>query len=416
MNPRASSGHSFPKLAADNEPLPSRPPKRNAKADSRNNDMKIAIITAVFPPYQGGIGNVAYHHALQLKARGYDVTVFTPHYHSNKTKEDSVDGIKVIRVVPFVSFGNAAYVPSMKKELAGFDTIFLHYPFFGGAEFALSFVNINKDSNLFVIYHMDVILSGWKERIVEWYTERYLTRILKAAKKIAVTSFDYAKSSFVRQYYEAHEDKFFEIPNGVDSRHFVPGQKDPDILEKYDLQGKKVILFVGGLDRAHYFKGVEFLLYAFRRVADRAKLMIIGRGDMLEYYRQMAYDFKISDRVVFCNNVSTALLPSYYRTSDVVVLPSINASEAFGMVLIEAMACGKPVIASNMPGIRTVVEHERNGLLVEPKNSDNLSQALLEILSNEAIARSMGILGRKKVEEKYSWEKIGDLLVDILSE
>ena len=378
--------------------------------------MKIAIISAVFPPYQGGIGNVAYHHALLLKLKGYDVTVFTPNYHSNKTREDIIDGIKVIRVVPFVSYGNAEYVPSMKKELIGFDTIFLHYPFFGGAEFTLSFVNNNKVSRLFVIYHMDVILSGWKEKIVEWYTEKYLAHILEKAKKIAVTSFDYAKSSLVMQYYEARGEKFFEIPNGVDLRYFFPGQKNPDIVEKYALHGGKIILFVGGLDRAHYFKGVEFLLYAFRGVADKAKLLIIGRGDMLEYYRQMAHDFKIDDRVIFCNNVSAALLPSYYQTADVVVLPSINASEAFGMVLVEAMACGKPVIASNMPGIRTVVEHGRNGLLVEPKSVKDLSQALLKILSNETMARSMGELGRRKAEEKYSWEKIGELLGDIVSE
>ena len=143
------------------------------------------------------------------------------------------------------------------------------------------------------------------------------------------------------------------------------------------------ILFVGALDKAHYFKGVDVLLKAMRDL--EYKLMIVGDGDLRSYYEAKAKNLGIDDGVVFTGRVSNEELSRYYQSADVFVLPSIDKSEAYGMTLLEAMAHGLPVVASNLPGVRSLVGEDR-GLLVEPGDSSDLARVLTEILIDDVKA------------------------------
>lgn len=203
-----------------------------------------------------------------------------------------------------------------------------------------------------------------------------------------------------------------ELPNGVDVQRFSPGSPDERLAGALGVAGRKIVLFVGALDRPHYFKGVDRLLEA-TRLMDRDDLFLIvaGSGEMREEYRRKAEALGLSDRVAFPGYVPDEQLADYYRLADVTVLPSVTSGEAFGLVLLESLACATPVIASNLPGVRTVVADGVDGYLVTPGDVGDLASKLDRILTLPAAERlAMGQAGRRKVEARYSWERIGDLL------
>lgn len=372
--------------------------------------MRIAIISPVFPPYKGGIGSAAYSEAVELARRGHEVVVYTP---KRAAPAMVTAGFSLRYLQPFLKYGNAAFLPQLFWKLKNFDVVHLHYPFFGGAEVVWQWYKItkkqkNKKTKLLITYHHDVIGEGILGKFFKWHTKHCMPKILNVADKIIVSSFDYAKNSNIKDIFERQPEKFYEVPFGVDTKKFQPITKDVKLLEKHGLKkNDKIILFVGGLDKAHYFKGVEYLINAKCKVQN-AKLLIVGDGDLKPYYQKLAKNLNISTDVIFVDSTTHDDLPKYYNLADVVVLPSIDKSEAFGIVLIEAMACGKSVIASNLPGVRSVVEHSVNGFLVEPKNIEQLVEKINFLLSNVAVAKRYGENGKKRVLEKYSLEKMGE--------
>ncbi|HBX16094.1 MAG: Glycosyltransferase (Modular protein) [Candidatus Magasanikbacteria bacterium GW2011_GWC2_41_17] len=358
--------------------------------------MKIAIITPVFPPYLAGIGNVAAQQAAGLARKGIDVTVFTPWYPDRDCSEISLP-YRVYRVWPDISHGNAAWIRKMPAEISSFDIIYLHYPFIGAIGAVL-----RCKKPLVVTYHMDLVGRGWKGLFFKIYTYLTLPKIVKIADKILVSSMDYAERSYLAPFLKKWSEKFVEAPFGVAL---------PKIEENF-LNNKtgETILFVGALDKAHYFKGVDILLDA---VSDlKYKLIIVGDGDLRSNYEEKAKKLKIGDRVIFAGRVSSEKLSAYYQSADVFVLPSIDKSEAYGMVLLEAMAHGLPVIASNLPGVRGLVGEDR-GLLVEPGDAEKLSQALTKILSDKLKCRAMGEVAKKWVEENRTIEKEINKIIEV---
>ena len=129
---------------------------------------------------------------------------------------------------------------------------------------------------------------------------------------------------------------------------------------------------------------------------------------MKNEYEKLAHSLKLQDRVFFSGQVSNESLPHYYRMANVTVLPSTTMGEAFGLVLVESLACGTPVIASDIPGVRAVVADGVDGYLVRPGDVDDLGTKLLRILNMPDLQRAeMGAAGRRKVENKYTWEQSG---------
>jgi phosphatidylinositol alpha-mannosyltransferase len=136
-------------------------------------------------------------------------------------------------------------------------------------------------------------------------------------------------------------------------------------------------------------------------------LLLVGDGDRKETYEKLTEALGVTDRVRFLGRVAHEKLPEIYAAADVVALPS-HIQESFGMILIEGMASGKPVIASDLPGARAVVDHGEDGFLVRPGDAADLARQLNHLLAlDEAKRRAMGHAGRRKVEEQYAWPRIG---------
>lgn len=376
--------------------------------------MKIAEVTSVFPPYKAGIGNVAYYNAWALATLGHQVTVFTPRYQRQSSHIDEYP-FKVERLQPWFKYGNAGILPQLTWKLWSYDLIHLHYPFFGGAEIIYALDQI-KDMKLVVTYHMDVVGTGLASRFFKWHTANILPRILDRADKIIVTSWDYAKNSAIKNRLQSEPEKFVEVPIGVNHLVFKPRYRDKEILEKYDLYDKQIILFVGALDKAHYFKGVNILLQAISRLndSDDFRLLIAGDGDLRHSYESLASNLGLSKKIIFLGSVSDSLLPKLYSLANMLVFPSIDKSEAFGIVALEAMASGTPVIASDLAGVRSVVVKKETGLLVKPGSVQNLADMIKLFLKNPRLAKAYGVAGRQRVLQSYTWEDVGKKLNEVL--
>ena len=377
---------------------------------NKTRDMKIAQIVCVFPPYPGGIGNVAYYFSKVLDRLSHQVTVLTPDYKINKffknTKLENIElgNVDVLKLKSILTYGKGVFLPQLFLYLKNFDIIHLHYPFFGTAEIVWLYKLLHPKTKLIIHYHMDVVNLPLLAKILSFPSKLIRTLLLKSADKITCASLDYIKNSDIANFYQNHKDKFYEIPFGIDIEEFK-------IKNKKEEKDKKNILFVGTLDKAHYFKGLEYLLNAVSKLQDiDFQLLIIGNGDRREHYENLAKKLNIKDKVVFVGFVDNKKLVRYYNLADVFVFPSIDKSEAFGMVLLEAMACGIPVIASNIPGVRSVFKDKEQGYLVEPRNIKDLSSKLNKILSNKKIRLEMSIKARKLVERKYSLKTVKERL------
>ncbi len=378
--------------------------------------MKIAQVVSTFPPYRGGMGNVAYCIADHLSRLKYEVTVFTPMHSLSDRNYKSF--FKVHHLIPQFEYGNAAIVLQLFYRCFNYDIIHLHYPFIGGSIplFILKCLR-GKKTKIIVHYHMDLVGMGWRKIVFKIYNKLFLNWLLRLSDKIIVTSMDYANESIIAPILKKNPQKFVEISNGVDTDYFSPRQKPQTIIQKYRLIDKKIVLFVGGLDSSHYFKGVNYLIKAFQLLGrEDVKLIIVGEGNLKSAYQDLVDSFGIANKIIFTGYVQDEELVNYYNLCDIFVLPSIDKSEAFGMVLLEAMACAKPVIATDLPGVREVVDRKINGRIVKPKDIYNLSEQINILLDDEAKRERYGNAGRKKVEEKYSWEKVIHKIINLYKE
>jgi glycosyltransferase involved in cell wall biosynthesis len=373
--------------------------------------MRIAHVTATFPPDYSGTGVVCYYNALGLAQLGHQVVVYTAALGGGEPADPA--GVTVRRLPARWRLGNAPYLPGL-WHLDGYDLVHLHYPFYFGAEMVLRQAQ-TRGLRYVVTYHQDVLFAG-PLRLVERLHHRWLgQRILGRAAKILASSSDYARASRLAYWLRTAPGHVDELPNGVDAARFSPAVDGQAVRARYGVAAsERMVLFVGALDRAHYFKGVGVLLRALAQGPDPSlRLWVVGDGDLRPSYERSAAQLGLGERVTFCGRVSGADLPAYYAACDLLVLPSTTLGEAFGVVLLEAMATGKPVVASNLPGVRSVVSDGEDGLLVQPGDVADLAAKMRLLVADPQRCRDMGQRGRAKVELRYDWPVIIPRLVRV---
>jgi glycosyltransferase involved in cell wall biosynthesis len=362
--------------------------------------MKIAQIVCAYPPYKGGIATSAYTISEVLKDE-HEITTYAPQ-----------------TMTPWLQYGHGAFLPQLLFKLSKFDYIYLHYPFFGSAEVVWFFKLFFKKPKLIIQYHMDVKNLGLITKILSYPSRMIRYSLFKQADIIVSASLDYVKHSQIADIYNRYPEKFIEIPFGVDLKKFqaklVPLKSDNKIeayakkivnyvKDKFIRKNSLNLIFVGGLDKAHYFKGISILLNSLFLLEPKAwRLQIIGDGDMRAEYETLSKNLNLDDRVEFKGRLNDNDLIKAVQDSDLLVLPSINNNEAFGIVLIEALACGVPVIASDLPGVRSVFTDKQEGLLFKTGDIQDLKNKLEFILRHEDERKKMALAARELAEKKYS--------------
>ncbi len=357
--------------------------------------IKVLQINKVYYPYTGGVEKVVQQIAEGL-AEQTEMQVLVCN-EKKQTVSETINGVKVHRSGSFGMFGNMPlsfrFIRDVKKMAMGQDILHFHMPFPVGD---LAGLLSGYKGKVVVWWHSDVV----RQKKMMLLYRPVMERFLKRADVIIVATQGHIDGS---AYLKPYANKCVIIPFGV----------NPVIEEKADkwLAVKEIeadtdkntdkplkFLFVG---RMVYYKGCKILLEAFRNVKN-AELTMIGDGVLEEELKEMSTSYGLSDRVHFCGNVSDEDLEEAFAECDVFVLPSIARSEAFGLVQIEAMAYGKPVINTNLPsGVPYVSIHGKTGLTVEPEDVQGLTDAMNWMAEHPKERKEMGQKARARVKEEY---------------
>lgn len=314
------------------------------------------------------------------------------------------------RIEPVFAYGNAPLIPALAR-LEGFDVVHLHYPFIFGAELTLlsRLRRAGRRQALLVHYKNRLVAGGVRGAMFAAYERIVGPALIAAADRICVLSLDHADSvPYLRRARRRHPGKLIVMPNGVDTQAFSPGPDDGLRDELAIPPGAAVAAFVATLDRAHHFKRLDLAIDAVARAVAGGTdlhLVVAGGGELLEEFRARAAAARIGHRVHFLGPVPQPRLPRVLRAADLFLL-STQPPESFGIVLIEAMGCGLPAIASDYPGVRAVVEDGVTGILVGLGDSEAMAQALTRLAGDPSERERMAAAGRAKAEAEWDWPRL----------
>lgn len=365
--------------------------------------MKIALVSPYDYPYPGGVTEHIFHLDHIFRHWGHEVKIIAP--CTAEAGEASEDLIKIsdnIVRLPFSgSVSRVSLSPSVYRRIKKilqreeFDIVHLHEPMMPAVP-------------LMTLYHSKSINVGTFHAYRESHfifeaAQPILQRLMdKLHGKIAVSS---ASLEYISRYFPGD---YVVIPNGVDVQRFGAPNIQP--IERFN-DGRPNILFVGRLEKR---KGFRYLLQAYQYVKQavpEVRLLVVGaytKEDKEPFVRNAR---RLNLRGIhFIGRVSAAELPRWYHTCDIFCAPS-TGFESFGIVLLEAMAAGKPIVASSIAGYRTVMEDGVEGLFVEPENERDLADKLIVLLQDPDRQRLMGERGRQKAAA-YSWERVGTQVMD----
>jgi len=373
--------------------------------------MKIALVSPYDFVYPSGVNIHVSSLARRFTKMGHDVKIIAP-----SSGNVSAFGDKFIRIgtpIPIPIGGTICRItislrlgPTIKSVLSqeNFDIIHLHEPFM--PMLCSAMLRFSNTANV-ATFHAFGSKPGYKfGRPISTIMLRRRLRKLDGKIAVSQAAMEFA-SKHIPGYYNI-------IPNGIDLELFSP---DVSPISEF-CDGKLNILFVGRLEKQ---KGVNYLIKAYKRVRQEvpnSRLIIVGPGTRLRgKYEKEVLRSGLKD-VIFVGGKPQSELPQYYKTADVFCAPATGL-ESFGIVLLEAMAVGKPIVATNIDGYNSVLTHGVEGLLVPPKNEEMLARALVSLLTDESFRREMAARARLKARE-YGWEHIAQRILNyyvrILSE
>lgn len=362
--------------------------------------MRILHVGKYYAPHKGGMETALRHMAEGLLGIGHEVRVLVAgsrrHTVYEKLGENDRGLVRAGVVATWNSQPLTLGLPGLlRHELVDFDPdiVHLHTPnplacwAWQRARRGLA----ARRATLAVWHHSDIV----RQRLAGRLVAPLVQRCLSDAAGICVSSEWLRDSS--RQL-ATHRDRVHVIPFGIDTEPFVG--------EPQELGDR--FLFVGRLVR---YKGLEVLLEALAGLAD-ARLDIVGSGPLEHSLRRRIDDLAIGGRVRLRGEIPDADLPALLAGSRALVLPSLDHSETFGMILLEALAAGVPLVVSDLPtGVRDLAQQGRTGWLVDPGHAGSLRNALAEALADPAEARRRGQAGRGMVRARYTREQMAIVLM-----
>ena len=355
-----------------------------------------------FHPYVGGVETHVATLSAELVRRGHEVTVVTSRTGRDVSEREEWEGIHIRRAKARAVWIRTPIAPATKALLASVspDIVHAHSPPPLTSYYAAK-ASARHSFPFVITYHCDVEVPSFYGPLVESiyrHTLEYST--IRRSDRIIVTTATYAATS--RAVWPFNP---VVIPNAVNMRRYRPENDGRPARARHGIhEGESLVLFVGRMV-AH--KGIENLIEAARSVA-YAKFLIVGGGPEIGALRRLAARLGVTDRVTFTGRVSRDDLPSYFAACDVFVLPSVSRLEAFGIVALEAMASGKSVVVSDIPGVREVITDGKEGLLADPVNPEDLALKIRTLLADDRKRREMGRAGRLTVEKAFSIESVAD--------
>jgi rhamnosyl/mannosyltransferase len=366
--------------------------------------VRVLELGKYYYPYMGGIEHHLYVLANELR-RHHDLEVVVANT-ARRTTREVVDGVSVTRCAALGHIASTTLSPGMPLELSRreYDVLHLHLPNpMGAVSYLLS--KKPKRHRLVVTYHSDVV----RQRLLQKAHAPLVERVLARADTVIATSPNYVASSEVLRRFRT---KCVVVPYGIDLDLYRPSPERE--AEAQAIRGRfgggPLLLGVG---RLIYYKGFEHAIRALAKIPD-AHLLLIGEGPLRGELEALARACNVFHRVTLLGNVHNNDIAPYYLASDLYLLPSTARSEAFGIVQIEALAAGRPVVNTSLAsGVPFVSLHDRTGLTVPPGDSDALANAVKRLLEDEELRRRFGAAGRARAEAEFSKETLARRLLAV---
>jgi len=364
--------------------------------------VRILHIYKDFYPVVGGMENHIRILARGSAARGLEVTVLvtSPTRQTLISEEEGVRVIKAGRLATVSSTPISLALLSMVRHLEA-DITHLHFPYPWGE---MAHLLLGRSRRTVITYQSDIVRQ---KALLQAYRP-FMRRLLARADRVLVSSPNYVSSSpHLRNV--AH--KCTVIPLGIDLESLQnPAHEGVKALR--DQYRRPLLLFVGVL---RYYKGLGYLLEAMRQI--EATLLVVGTGPMRGEWEAAARKLGVQDRVFFLGRVDDQHLAAFYQACDVFVLPASHRSEAFGLVQIEAMACGKPVVCTELgTGTSYVNVHGETGLVVPPRDPNALTVAINRLLADGPLRAQMGERGRERANREFCSEVMVDRVLKVYEE
>lgn len=372
--------------------------------------LNICILSVDFLPNVGGIAAHVYELARALRSMGNDVTIVTFREAFFAPKEETIDGLHIVRI----------YLPR---------NTMLFYPMFAVLEY-FGVRRVIKAKKIDLLHSHYVFPDGFVSRlhpgvpgVATEHTSGFLDR-LEQGRLLWLYRWVYTRMDHIitpsNELAEAVESlgipkqKITFVSNGVDTEKFSPEVPPKNIRHQYALApDAKIVLCPRRLEPKNGVKYLVEAVPAVLRQCPDTRFFIVGGSypDQLTLLQKRARELGVLDHITFAGSVPNADMPSWYTAADVVVLPSLK--EATSIAGLEAMACGRPLVGTSVGGIPYLIDGDKTGLLVEPRNPSQLADALVRVLTDDATRREMGIAARKKAVEQFSWTRVAGTVQSI---
>jgi glycosyltransferase involved in cell wall biosynthesis len=371
--------------------------------------MKILVVLTYYRPHTSGLTIYAERLAKAMVKRGHQVTILTSQYDPALTKEEMIDGIRIVRAPVLFRISKGVIMPTFgwlaSKLVLEHDVVHLHLPQLDAAGVALRGRLFTKPT--VITYHCDLLMP---KGILSWMANQgvnamnYLAALF--SHRIVAYTEDYASHSRLLKNFKNKIDIInppVELPE-------IDESEKARFLKVNNPEGKKPI--VGMAARFATEKGVEVLLKAIEKLVSRfPNLEVWFAGPYQNILGEEQYFTRLITRIrkleetgnwKFLGLLNPKQMVAFYQSIDMLVLPSLNSTESFGLVQIEAMMNGKPVIASNLPGVRQPVKRHEMGEVIPIGGSDELAAAIIKITNQQSDYR----VDREKLLEMYSPDSV----------
>lgn len=363
--------------------------------------IKVLQVNKLYYPHIGGIETVVRNIAEGLKNK-VDIKVLVCRRNRGKTIDENINGIPVRKSgslgVYFSMPVSFPFIRDFKKMSSESDIVHIHMPFpLSDVACLLS----GYKGKVVLSWHSDIV----KQKKLMVFYKPFMNYLLKRADRIVVATEGHINGS---AYLEPYREKCSVIPYGIDTEKYMI--ENPVPFLECSCKSSKKVLFIG---RLVYYKGIDVLVKAFSKVKN-CELFIAGTGKLESELKSEVNNSGLSDRIHFIGSPSDDEIKLALNDCDIFVLPSVANSEAFGIVQMEAMVYGKPVINTSLPtGVPYVSLDGITGITVPPSDADALAEAIQKLADDSTLCRKYGENGYKRVRENFAMDKMLDSLYDL---
>ena len=372
------------------------------------------MLTWEYPPrIVGGIARVVHDLSKRLIKDGHEVTVVTYRDNADVPEYENDKGVNVYRVDNYMihpnnfidwimqlNFNMLSKATEIINKEGGFDVIHAH-------DWLVTYAakSLKNAYDIPIVATIHATEAGRNSGIHD-ETQRYINDtewlLTYEATEVIVNS-NYMKNE-IQRLFGLPFDKINVIPNGINLSNFTGIERDYDFRRQYAMDNEKIILYVG---RLVYEKGVQHLIAAMPKILSNyndAKLIIAGRGGMMDELRAEASNLGLNDKIYFTGYLNSKQVQKMYKCADVAVFPSTY--EPFGIVALEAMLAGVPTVVSDVGGLDEIVTHGVDGMKSYAGNANSIADSVTALLYDHQLATNVSKKAKQKVKDQFNWEKI----------